>query len=93
MILCHCKKCQYLTAHRYTGARGPEDRIYCEVCGQVRWYALRFGAGDFPELSEEENEIVHEARALGFGASFICYPDAEAQARRTLRAARRFLAR
>jgi len=61
------------------------------VCGEKRWYAKSFGAGDFPELSDDENEIIHEARAFGFGSSFPAYPSAEAQARNTLAAAKKFL--
>ncbi len=88
MTACHCKKCEIVTKHRH--AKEP-NRFRCEVCGTVRHYAKAFGAGDFPELSHDENEVIHEARACGFGASFMAYPTAEAQARRTLAAARRWL--
>jgi hypothetical protein len=61
------------------------------VCGRERWYAKKFGAGDFPELTEDENEIVHEARACGYGSCYPAYPTAEAQARSTLAGARKWL--
>ncbi len=88
MTACYCKKCEIITKHR------PSDSpswFYCEVCGTERHYAKAFGAGDFPELTHEENEDIHEARANGFGACFMAFPDAEAQARRTLEAARWFM--
>ena len=86
--VCHCKKCEISTKHRPT----EDPNIFqCEVCGAERHYAKKFGAGDFPELTLDENEVIHEARAYGFGACFPAYPDAESQARRTLDAARKFL--
>jgi hypothetical protein len=43
------------------------------------------------ELTGEENEIIFEARACGYAAYFPAYPDVEAQARRTLAGALRWL--
>lgn len=85
---CRCKKCDIITRHRST----EDPAVYqCEVCGTVRHYAKRFGSGDFPELTTDENEIIHEARACGYGSCFAAYPTAEAQARRTLAGARKWL--
>lgn len=80
-----CKKCEAITKHRYAGL----GRVECEVCGTER--DGKKINGDFPELTWEENEIVHEARACGFASCFPCYPTAEAQARNTLAGAKRFL--
>jgi hypothetical protein len=44
----------------------------------------------FPELTEEENDEIFIARLGGFGPCFAAYPDAEAQTRKTLAAARTF---
>lgn len=41
----------------------------------------------FPELTEEENDTIFQARLAGFGACFAAYPTATAQAHKTLRAA------
>jgi hypothetical protein len=89
-IYCLCKKCETITCHRIDGSR-PRGLVYCEVCGTERWYYKAFGAGDFPELTQDENEVIHEARACGFGSSFPAFPDSESQARYTLVAARRWL--
>lgn len=45
----------------------------------------------FPELSEEENDVIFQARLLGFAPCFAAYSDAQAQANRTLAAARKHL--
>lgn len=45
----------------------------------------------FPELTEDENEVVFEARACGFASFYPALPDAEAQARNTLAGARKWL--
>lgn len=94
MTACHCKTCGIITKHRphRPSAKQPHWFV-CEVCGTERWYAKAFGAGDFPELTHDENEVIHEARALGYGPCFPCYPTAEAQARNTLAGARAFLDR
>ena len=39
----------------------------------------------------EENEIIHEARANGFGSCFPAYPTAMTQAHSTLNAAKKWL--
>ncbi len=99
MTYCHCKRCEIITKHQLCpesdrnvrGLYARGGRVYCEVCGTERWYAKAFGAGDFPELTHDENEIIHEARTKGFGSSFPAYPDAEAQARNTLNAAKKHL--
>ena len=44
----------------------------------------------FPELSEQENDEIFCARLAGFGPCFAAFPNAEAQAKRTLKAARAF---
>ena len=46
----------------------------------------------FPELSEEENDVIFCARLAGFGSCYPAYPDAQSQADSTFRAAREFLA-
>jgi cystathionine beta-lyase/cystathionine gamma-synthase len=46
---------------------------------------------NYPELSPAENEEIRRARRQGFAAMFSAYPNAEAQAKRTLDAARKFL--
>lgn len=86
---CMCKKCETITKHRPVVTQ--PNWFYCEVCGTKRWYAKKFGAGDFSELTFDENEIIHEARAFGFGSCFPAFPDAKTQATNTLNAARRFL--
>ena len=86
---CHCKTCNIITKHRPVIEQ--PNWFYCEVCGTKRWYAKAFGAGDFPELSHDENETIHQARAMGFGSCFAALPDAETQATRTFEAAKRFL--
>jgi hypothetical protein len=83
-----CKPCERITQHQQTEERG---RVQCVICGAVRWYAKDFGAGDFPELTEEENETIHEARVCGFGVSYPAYPTAESQARSTLAGAKKWL--
>jgi hypothetical protein len=55
-----------------------------EKLAKAGWYP-------FPELSEAENDEIFCARLAGFGLCSAAYPDAEAQARRTLANARRFL--
>jgi hypothetical protein len=45
----------------------------------------------FPELTEEENDVIFQARLAGFGPCYAALPDAETQARRTLAGARAFL--
>lgn len=47
----------------------------------------------FPELTEEENDVIFQARLAGYGPCFPAYPTAEAQAKSTLEGARRFLAK
>ena len=91
MTACHCKTCNIITKHRPHRPVAKPTWFVCEVCGTERWYAKAFGAGDFPELTHDENEIIHEARALGFGYSFAAFPDATAQAQNTLKAAKLFL--
>ncbi len=95
MTACHCKRCGIVTKHREclgSDTLGTKGRFYCEVCGMERWYAKRFGAGDFPELTFEENEMIHEARSCGFAICFPSYPTAKNQAEMTLKAAREHLA-
>lgn len=89
MTACHCKTCNIITKHRPLAEK--PSWFVCEVCGTERRYAKAFGAGDFPELTHDENEIIHEARALGFWYSFAAYPDATAQAQNTLKAAKLYL--
>lgn len=89
MTACYCKKCGIATKHRVVNSQSK--LVSCEVCGMERWYAKAFGAGDFPELTPDENEIIHEARAFGLGLCFPAYPDANAQAQATLKAARDWL--
>jgi hypothetical protein len=91
MIACHCKKCMITTKHRPVISQ--PNWFYCEVCGEKRWYAKSFGAGDFSELTHDENEIIHEARAHGFASCFPAFPTAKYQAMRTLKAAEEFLAK
>lgn len=45
----------------------------------------------FPELTDNENEEIREARREGFAEFWPVYPNGEAQANNTLRGARRFL--
>lgn len=91
-IYCRCRACDLVTKHQPTTCAGSQEGIVaCEVCGRDRWYAKKFGAGDFPELTDAENEVIHEARTAGFGSCFPCFPDAETQARRTFEAARLWL--
>ena len=87
---CMCKKCEIVTKHR--PVVGQPNQFYCEVCGVERWYAKVYLAGDFPELTFDENEVIHEARAHGFGSSFPAFPTAKDQALATLEAAQKFLA-
>lgn len=86
MVACHCKKCGIITKHR---PAGEPDRFCCEVCGTERCYAK--AAGDFPELTFDENEAIHEARANGFSSFFPAYPDATTQVQNTLRAAKKWM--
>jgi hypothetical protein len=84
----YCRKCGSFRLHDPM----PPKMARCTVCGHGRPFACRFGAGDFPELNEDENETIHEARAAGYGSCYPAYPDAATQARKTLAGARRFLA-
>lgn len=86
---CHCRQCDSITRHR---RQGDDSRFSCEVCGTERWYAKAFGAGDFPELTHNENEIIHKARAHGYGPCSAAYPTAETQAQSTLAGSKKFLA-
>jgi glutamine amidotransferase-like uncharacterized protein len=45
----------------------------------------------FPELNEEQNDIIFQARLKGFASCFPSYPTAQAQADSTYRAAQAFL--
>ncbi len=45
----------------------------------------------FPDLTVEENRIVHDAREKGFAVFFPAYPDRRTQAMNTLRAAVAYL--
>jgi hypothetical protein len=54
---------------------------------------LRKEFGPFPELTFEENEEILEARSWGYWSQYPAYPDAEAQARATLKGARNYLRR
>lgn len=45
----------------------------------------------FPELTRDENICIRDARKRGYAAFFPCYPNAEAQARNTLKGAKVFL--
>jgi hypothetical protein len=47
----------------------------------------------FPELTEAENDEIFIARLSGFGLCSAAYPDAESQARKTLKNAREHNAR
>jgi len=80
-----CKTCNAITRHRYAAP----NRMKCEVCGTER-DGKRYN-GDFPELTEAENDIIHEARACGYASCYPCYPTAEAQARSTLKGATNWL--
>lgn len=86
--VCRCNKCDLKTAHDKTESKGV---VRCQVCRTLRHYYKPFGAGDFPELTDDENETIHEARACGFGSSFPAYPTAESQALSTLKAAQKWL--
>ena len=88
-VFCHCRKCNQVVQHNRTE---EANRFQCVLCATVRFYAEQFGAGDFPELTFDENEDIHEARATGFAISFPAIPDAKSQAKQTLRAARAWLA-
>ena len=46
---------------------------------------------EYPELTDAENGEIRMARAAGMAAFYPAYPNAEAQARNTLAAARTFL--
>lgn len=49
--------------------------------------------GEFPELTDSENEEIWAARNAGFAKFYPAFPDAEAQARKTLNGARDFMAK
>ena len=46
----------------------------------------------FPELTEAENDEIFVARLAGFGSCYPAYPNAGAQAKSTLEAARKHAA-
>lgn len=83
----HCKTCCYVTKHR----PDKPGHMRCKVCGTQR-EGLHVH-GDFPELTDEENAIIHEARAQGWASFFPAVPDARAQAGKTLAEAKTWLAR
>ncbi len=80
-----CKQCNAITRHRYAGP----GLLQCEVCGTERQGKKNHGA--FAELTEDENEVIHEARACGFSVFYPCLPDAETMARNTLKGAQEWL--
>ena len=45
----------------------------------------------FPELTEEENDIIFQARLAGMASCFPAYPTAEKQAQATLLGAKTYL--
>lgn len=47
----------------------------------------------FPELTDDQNQIIENARQLGFSGYFPAYPTAQHQAVWTLSAAKEFLRR
>lgn len=47
--------------------------------------------GEFPKLSNADNEVIWRARELGFASFWPSYPTAQAQADNTLAGAKRFL--
>jgi hypothetical protein len=46
---------------------------------------------NYPELTAEENTDIRVARRLGLAVMYPAYPNAEAQSRNTLKAARAYL--
>lgn len=84
----YCRSCKAFANHVECLRDGL---VECMKCAQIRHFASRFGAGDFPELTAEENETIHEARAAGYVSCYPAYPDAEAQAQKTLAGARKWL--
>ncbi len=42
-------------------------------------------------LTQDENELIAEARACGYGSFYPCVPDAESQGRSTLKGAKNWL--
>lgn len=63
-----------------------DKRIALAMKQDDEWERIRY-----PELTAEENTDIRVARRLGFASMFPSYPNAKAQSRNTLTAARKWI--